>query len=45
MNLTISDQGYINNGYWLVNRLAYIVCENKWQGKKRHIEINDYYEE
>ena len=42
---TITDQGYIYNGYWLVNRLAYIVCENKWQGKKGHIEINDYYEE
>jgi hypothetical protein len=42
---TISDQGYINNGYWLVNRLAYIVCENKWQGEKGHIEITNYYEE
>jgi hypothetical protein len=28
-----------------VNRLAYIVCENKWQGKKGHIEITNYYED
>jgi hypothetical protein len=29
--------------FGIVNRLAYIVCENKWQGEKGHIEINDYY--
>ena len=36
---------YTGNGYWLVNRLAYIVCENKWQGEKGHIEITNYYED
>ena len=42
---TISNQVYINIGYLLINRLAYIVCKNKWQGKKGHIEITNYYED
>ena len=37
---TILDDGTVQNGYWLVNRLAYLVCENKWELKKGHIEFN-----
>lgn len=41
---TILDDGTVINGYWLVNRLAYIVCENKWESKKGQIEFNLYEE-
>lgn len=41
---TIHDDGTVQNGYWLVNRLAYIVCENKCDIDKGHIAFN-YYED
>ena len=35
----------ISNGYHLVNRLAYFVCENKWTGEKGQIDYTDFSEE
>ena len=34
----------ISNGYHLVNRLAYFVCENKWTGEKGQIDYIDFLE-
>jgi len=41
---TIMDDGTVVNGYWLVNRLAYIVCENKWELDRGHMEFSLYEE-
>jgi hypothetical protein len=41
---TILDDGTVQNGYWLVNRLAYLVCENKWELDRGHMEFSLYEE-